>query len=210
MKKLGNVGILGDSYSAYEGYNENGRYYYGPSRQYLNGIDNVKKMWWSIVMDNTKSTLLTNSSYSGSCVCYTSYGGLILVDGSFIERMKKDLSFKQYDTIFLFGGTNDSWANSPIGKIIYDSWTEESLKSFLPAVSYMLDYLKKSQPNSRLIYIINSDLKKEIVDGIIEACKHYDVEYILLSNVEKENGHPNVLGMKTIANEVLDFIEKNF
>ncbi len=206
MKSLGNIGIIGDSYSTYEGYNENYRSYYGPSRNFLNGINCVQQIWWHIVLMETKSKLRINCSHSGSCVCYTSYGGEICKESSFIERTKVHFSKNIFDTIFLFGGTNDSWANSPIGNVKYELWNEDDLKSFLPSVCFLCDYLKKKQPQSRIIYIINSDLKDEITNGIIKVCNHYNIDFLLLHDIEKENNHPNIKGMKSIANQIIHFL----
>src|SRR5574344_1656725 len=36
------------------------------------------------------------------------------------------------DIIFIFGATNDSWANSPIGDYKYADWTRQDMYSFRP------------------------------------------------------------------------------
>ena len=38
------------------------------------------------------------------------------------------------DIILVFGGTNDSWAGSPIGEYVWADWTDEQLYSFRPAM----------------------------------------------------------------------------
>ena len=106
------------------------------------------------------------------------------------------------DIILIFGATNDSWANSPIGEFVWEDWTPEQLKSFRPALTYMLSHMVDRYPNVKLLYIINDGLKDEITSSIIEACRHYDVPYLQLKNVEKTAGHPNKRGMSRIAREV--------
>ena len=37
---------------------------------------------------------------------------------------------------------------------------------------------------------------------MLDACKHYDVDCILLGTLEKENGHPNAEGMQSIRDKI--------
>ena len=103
------------------------------------------------------------------------------------------------DVILIFGGTNDSWANAPLGSLKFSDWTEDDLKQALPAYCYMLDYYRTNAPGSRVINIVNDGLKPEITDGIVAAAKHYGMEYILLEGIDKGWGHPTVKGMQQIC-----------
>ena len=76
------------------------------------------------------------------------------------------------DTIFIFGGTNDSWIDSPIGNIKYDQITEDDIKMILPAFSALISKLKSASPNSKIIPLINCGLKPEVADGFEEICIH--------------------------------------
>ena len=104
------------------------------------------------------------------------------------------------DTMFIFGGTNDSWINAPIGELQYSDWSADDLKCVLPAFCYLLSRVKNIAEN--MIVIINSDLKNEITEGLVEACEKNGVRYVRLENVDKEKGHPTELGMKQIAEQV--------
>ena len=81
-----------------------------------------------------------NNSFSGATVCNTGYNKEDYTDRSFISRMD---NLGCPDIIFIFGGTNDSWAGSPLGEFQYSGWTKETLYCFRPAMAYMLDHMKK-------------------------------------------------------------------
>lgn len=209
MDSLGNVVILGDSYSTYIGHIPEGyACYYGPdgdpeSRR----LPTVEKTWWHLLMTETGSRLLLNCSFSGSTICNTGYDGVYCVDTSFVSRAEKYFADGTIDgqpiqTILVFGGTNDSWANSPIGTLQYAEYTAEDLKYVLPAVCYLFSYLKEHCPGARIVHIMNCDLKEEITEGIRTACETLGVEYIGLHDIEKVNGHPNERGMRRIADQI--------
>ena len=103
---------------------------------------------------------------------------------------------------FIFGATNDSWADAPLGEAKYEGVTREDRYFVLPAICDFIRLAKETAPEARIIYIINSDLKDEIVNTIIEASKRYQTEYLLLENVDKQFDHPTVLGMKQIKEQV--------
>ena len=196
------VSILGDSYSTFENFvqpKDNALWYVDHPNPAQTDVTDVTQTWWHQVIKDNNLRLVQNNSYSGSTICNTGYGGHDYSDRSFITRME---NLGSPDMIFIFGATNDSWANSPIGEFVWADWTGEQLKSFRPALTYMLSYLTKRYPNTELLYIINDGLKDEITSSIIEACKHYDVPYLQLKNISKTDGHPNIKGMKQIAGQV--------
>lgn len=208
MKSLGNVFILGDSYSTFEGViPENFAAYY-PSAEQRDSLKTVEETWWMHVINETNSHLLKNCSYSGTTVCNITYEGKYCPDTSFVSRIADWLDTGEYkpsdiDTIFVFGGTNDSWAESPIGKPKYSGRTDEDLKSFSPALCELFETLKKTCPKARIINITNTDLKEEISSVMSEICAHYSIQNIVLTKIDKDHGHPTVLGMKNIADEIL-------
>ena len=106
------------------------------------------------------------------------------------------------------GGTNDSWANSPIGQLKFSDWTEEDLASYLPACCYMLDYLRREAPQTEIVCIVNSELKPEITQGQFDACEHYGAHALLLKDIDKLWGHPSVAGMTAICEQVSAFVSK--
>ena len=205
------VAILGDSYSTFEGrIPEGNACWYFNTPQGENDVTKVSQTWWSIFCDRMNYSLVLNESWSGSTICNTGYDGKDCATWSFIARMKNVAGGrKDPDLILVFGGTNDSWAGSPIGEMKYGGWTEEDLAAYLPACCYMLDYLKKEAPKSEVVCIINNELKEEITQGMVDACGHYGVRYLLLQDIHKLWGHPSVKGMSQISAQLEDFVKAN-
>lgn len=205
MKEKNNVFIMGDSYSTYRGYIPEGYLaYYSDEREQKPIVKGVEKTWWRILARENNLNIILNDSFSGSTVCNT-VRETLTVESSFISRMdqyiaKNVFSENKVDTMFIFGGTNDSWIGAPIGSLTYSSWTAEDLKCVLPAFCYLLDRAKTVVENVGVI--INTNLKEEITKGFIEACEKNGIPYLLLENIDKENGHPTELGMRQIAEQV--------
>lgn len=212
---FGNIIIFGDSYSTFKGYipTEYPAYYHDGGDSENKDVCSVEKTWWFQLISETDSRLVLNDSWSGSTVCNTGYDNSdCSKSSSFVYRLNKYISERFFeknkiDTIFCFGGTNDSWAGSPLGEFKTESFTEEDLFSFLPAISFFLKKLCENAPDARIIYIINTELKPEISDGIIKACQYYGIEYVALDYVDKISGHPTVKGMEQIKNKILDVLE---
>lgn len=210
MKDLGKVYILGDSYSTFEncipqGYDS---WYFSVCEEKTD-VNKKEQTWWYQLLENTNSVLLLNDSFSGTTVCNTTYGGAFCPDTSFLGRMDKRLKDNFFednapDTFFVFGGTNDSWSDAPIGKIKYGEWNDEELKCVLPAFCCLLDKIKKNLEKSRIVVIINTELKEEIENGFIAACDYFGVQYIKLKKISKTSGHPNKKGMREIFEQVID------
>ena len=115
------------------------------------------------------------------------------------------LKQKDYDRqhqLSIAYGTNDAWANSPIGEYKYENWTKQELYSFRPAMAYMLNYMTNRYLNTQIIFILNSELKNEVNESVREICKHYGVKLIELHDIDKKGGHPSIAGMKAIADQL--------
>ena len=102
----------------------------------------VEQTWWGQIKEKTGATLVHNNSWSGSTIGYTGYSGDCSKTSSFICRYEKlfDSGFfneNEIDTIFVFGGTNDAWADAPLGEIKYTDIKREDLFSVLPAICYL-------------------------------------------------------------------------
>ena len=222
MVDLGNIFILGDSYSTFEGHIPEGfdAYYLasGPAYKCQKGeldegdVFQVNETWWYDLC-NENGNLLRNCSWSGTTICNTGYNQSDNSKCSFIARFDNlaeegYLEKNKVDTLFLFGGTNDSWAGSPIGELKYDDYTKEDLYSALPAFGYLMESFKKYLKGTKIYCIINTELKEEITDAYKEACKKYGVDVIELQNIDKQHGHPTILGMKQIKEQVLGYINK--
>ena len=67
--------------------------------------------------------------------------------------------------------------------------------------------LKKDNPDARIIFIGNSGIKDEILDCMRETAEKFGVEFIGLSDVDKIEGHPTILGMKQIYEQVIEKID---
>ena len=206
--KANTVSILGDSYSTFTGFIPQGNacwYFHTPQGE--NDVVRVEDTWWHRFCAASGYELKLNESWSGSTICNTGYDGVPCPTWSFIARMKNVAGGrKDPDLIIVFGGTNDSWADSPIGEMKYADWTDDDLKSYLPACCYMLDYLTKEAPKSTIVCVINSELKPEITQGQIDACAHYGVHSLLLHDIEKKWGHPSIAGMSAISDQLLAFL----
>lgn len=208
--KLGNVLIIGDSYSTYEGYVPTGYApYYTGHRGEEPDLFDVKDTWWHRVLSATESTLVQNNSWSGSTIGYTGYNNTDNShSSSFIYRFNKLLSegfftSNKIDTILVFGGTNDSWCDAPLGEMKYDGVEEGELYSVLPAICHFAKRIHESLSDIRIIFIGNSRLKPEITGALSNVCERYGFEYIALTDVEKISDHPTALGMKEISEQVL-------
>lgn len=124
-------------------------------------------------------------------------------DRSFISRVG---NLGCPDVILIFGGTNDSWAGSPIGEYKYDNWSRYDLYSFRPAMAYMLSEISDRYPNVEVYVILNDDLKDDIDNSVKEVCRHYGVDCIELKEIDKMSGHPTIKGMAQIADQVAAYI----
>ena len=208
---FGNVFILGDSYSTFYEYIPQGcAHYYGGGRGETD-VSRVDQTWWYKLIKETDSSLLLNSSYSGTTICHTGYNGSDCSHISFIARFEKLIedgffNENEVDTVFVFGGTNDSWAGSPVGELKHSDWEKEDLYSVLPAYCYLINKLKTVLPEARIVSIINTELKPEITDSFIEASKKYGIEAVVLKDISKTSGHPNILGMEQIKEQVKSII----
>lgn len=209
MKTLGNVFILGDSYSTYYKYiDDTYESYYG---EWTPTVETVDKTWWKMLLDETDSALAKNESYSGTTICYTWYGQVYNPTTSFVGRMESYVEKNGtdgIDTVIILGGTNDSWAESPVGDVQYEAWSDDDMRKCLPAFCYLLNYIKEKLPNAYILNVVNCGLKDEITNGMDEACRHYDVDCLMLHDIQKmEDGHPDGTGMVQIKNQILDFIK---
>ncbi|MDE6400053.1 MAG: SGNH/GDSL hydrolase family protein [Muribaculaceae bacterium] len=196
------VSVLGDSYSTFEGFVEpatNELWYYARPKQKQTDVNDVKQTWWHLFIKENGYRLEKNNSYSGSTVSTTGYQGNDYTARSFITRMD---NLGSPDMIIIFGATNDSWAGSPLGEFDWSGNSQGDFKSFRPALCYMLSHLKDRHPNTEIIYLINDGLKESITSSIVEACTHYGIPYVQLHDIDKTAGHPNVNGMRQIADQL--------
>ena len=206
--------ILGDSYSTFKGYIPEGFSFYYDDKE-SRGLDvrHVEETWWHKLLTATNAQLALNNSWSGSTICYTAYDKRDCShDSSFIYRFREIIKSGFFekcdvDTVILFGGTNDSWAGSPLGEIKLSNFEESDLYYAIPAVCYLIKLVRETLPEANILFVINTKIKPEIVDAIKMASEHFGVDYMQLQNIDKKNGHPTVKGMDDIYNEILAFLK---
>lgn len=191
--------ILGDSYSAYEGYVDPLSNDVWPLYDTI-GVTEVGQMWWRQLADSTGWQVEKNNSFSGSLISnmnYANYFG----PHSFLHRMD-DLG--NPDVIFIFGGTNDVWDQVPLGDFVFENWTEEQLCTFRPAVACLFSRLKSRYPKAKLFFMLDLSLDEGYVAAVHRIAQCYDVECIDLYYVEKDWAHPTIAGQTIIARQVLE------
>ena len=144
-KEIKTFSILGDYYSTFDGHIPEGNAcWYFSTPQGDNDVTCVEQTWWHQFAKDSGLELILNESYSGSTICNSGYDGADYSDRAFTTRM--------------FGGTNDSWANSPIGELQFDRWSSEDMYCCLPSCCFMLNYLTTAAPDSEIVFLINSEL----------------------------------------------------
>ena len=212
--KLGNVMIFGDSYSTYRGYiPEEYATYYADEIFKNTDVNRVEQTWWHRVVTHGGANLVMNNSWSGSTIGYTGYGGVNCSEtSSFICRFRKlkaEGFFEKntLDTIFVFGGTNDSWCGAPTGIPKYEGFTEADLFLALPAASYFLKELRDTVPSAQIAVVINTGLKPALVEVFKTACERFGLSCVELSDIDKLGGHPTILGMSQIAEQIVKTLD---
>ena len=204
--------LFGDSYTTFEGCIPEGYACWYTADRMGNDVKELDSTWWRILAAEKGYELLLNSSYSGSTIGNLGYGGEDYSDRSFVTRMKTDIVTEDGkpgrcgqipDLLLIFGGTNDSWCGEPAGELLpKERLGEADLYQGLPATCVMLDYLTKRLPKTRIVMIINSELKPEYTEGLARASEMYGVECVQLKDIHKQMGHPSKAGMRAIAEQV--------
>ena len=197
------VSILGDSYSTFSGWitpDSMETWYFGSSDDpKRTDVRKASETWWHQLIKKMGWKLERNNSWSGSTICNTGYRDENATYKSFLTRMD---NLGSPDVILIFGGTNDSWANAPIGEFMYGGWRLADLFYFRPAMAYMLDFMQERYPTATIYVISNNELKEVITQSMQTICDQYGVKMIQLQGIEKQNGHPNVKGMRQIAEQI--------
>ena len=201
------VAVLGDSYSTFEGFIPKGHpeWYRTNVNKAATDVDKVEQTWWWQVVKNGGYKLGVNDLYSGSTVCFTGYDDADFSDRSFVTRAT---NLGTPDIILVCGGTNDSWCGAKVGEYKYEGWKRADMYYFRPALAKLYTVLREHYPNVEIYFILNDCLRDDINESVDVISKHYGVPVIKLSGIDKQNGHPNVKGMKTFADQVLSALKK--
>ena len=211
--------ILGDSFSALEGYVDpetNDVYVHYPDI----GVTGPEQMWWAKVSDSTGWIIDRNNSFSGALVSnFKDFnGGSYYAPHSFIRRMD---NLGNPDIIFVFGATNDIYQRAPLGNYVYADWTEEQLCSFRPAMCYLIDGLKRQYPRAAIYVLVDMELcindtsideetREAFIESMHHVANHYHVNSIDIYGIHKAWWHPNVQGQKDIATQVIEAVLNDF
>ena len=212
------ISIFGDSYSTFEDYitpATNEPWYYwqtNPRKTKGNDVMHPDQTWWWQVIERLGARLETNNSYSGSTIGYTGY--VIPETGkhdnykprSFITRAP---NLGSPDIILVCAGTNDSWDGEELGEYKYSGFTDADLFTFRPAMAKWCLTMKELYPRQRIVFIINTDLKPDFVESMKLLLDRYGIEYLQLKKIDKQYGHPSVKGMRSMADQVVEYLRKN-
>lgn len=209
---IGNLFILGDSYSTFEGLVPEG-YNVWYHNVIINDTDvsAPEHTWWRQLIAETDARLVLNSSYSGTTVGHTGYDRADCSAISFcarLDRLAEEGFFEKnrIDTCIVFGGTNDSWSDAPLGCPQYAGWSRDDLFTVLPAVYYLAHRVRQLLPAARTVFVVNSGLKPEITAALHDACARNGLESIQISDdVSKRSRHPDRRGMTQIKDQVLGY-----
>ena len=203
-----NVMIFGDSYSTFEGYIPSGYKTYYSTTDTRTNVRSVEETWWYMLCEEKGYNLVRNDSWSGSTIGYTGYDGADTSGGSsFITRLEKLIRAgffeeNKIDTIFVFGGTNDSWANAPLGSFKLSDISKNDLYNVLPAIPYFLERLREVAPEAEIVVIINANLKGEIDDALKTSAEHFDMKCVELERLSLSSNHPTKKGMQSIKSQI--------
>ena len=173
------VSILGDSYSTFQGY-----------------IPEGNEAWYYAPVD-TSRTDVENVTQTWWWQVYSAR--------AFVTRLPR---LGSPDVIFIFGGTNDDWAGAELGEYQYENFTRSDLYTYRPALAYLFQQAKERYPNVKIFFLINDILSKELKGSTIIICNHYDIPYIEFKDIDKKLQHPTIKGMKAMAQQVLDYLNK--
>ena len=214
---INNFVIFGDSYSTHSDFIPKGylSYYYNEIEESDNPVKkmNPEETWWGRLIENEGAKLVLNDSWSGSTIGYTGYAGDCSTTSSFICRFRQLLNSgffgdNKIDTVFVFGGTNDSWSNAPLGEMKFSDWKEEELFSVLPAITYFTKILRDTLPDAHIVVIANCGIKDEIIECLRSSAERIGADFAELKDIEKKPDHPTVLGMEQIYRQVITKIKR--
>jgi hypothetical protein len=178
-----------------------------------------------------------NDSISGSTVSATTYTAKW--DNSpqdcFVERIDMLVNSGYFtnnrvDTVFMFGGTTDSWGGNALGSAKYSGWTKSDLEQVLPAYCYFISKILQNSATAKIVVVLNTyenlnnpiipTYRKDPLDyqtAIINAVKGFSdygtrIQIVALNNNEHNDPdtsigvHPTIVGMGAIKDQILNVL----
>ena len=85
---------------------------------------------------------------------------------------------------------------------MYEGHTHEDLFSVRPAIGYFIGRLRALMPNANIVVLINTGLSAGITEELRNAAEHFGCDPLLLSDIDKEDGHPTIKGMVQIKDQI--------
>ena len=220
--------MLGDSISTLERYSEpEYAAFYTHSNCIETGVFIPSDTWWGQVIESLGGQLLVNDSFSGSTVCQHPQYEIPSYACSRERTSNLDRHGCQPDVIMVFMGINDWGRGTPL-----QSKTKKDLSCFSFAYKTMLKHLKENYPAAE-IWCLNLPVStcsmwedfrfpyryggihiEEYCEAIRVCAKKTGARLIDLYGNGKpydtvDGFHPTVGGMQTLAQAVLDQLQKN-
>ena len=203
------VTVIGDSYSTWGPLQPSG--YAVAYNGVYNSVTSVEQQYWKIFINHVGGELCVLNAWSGSFLAARS------VHQSFVDQRRLN-NLGDADIVVICGGTNDAWGSDgkdrvAIGEEKYGDWTDDDLKTFFPALTYLVCEVKKRLPEADIVIVANScddyvdsgNAHKDV--GIAPAycaamktvAEHYGLCFVQCSGVEKNDNHPTVAGFATMG-----------
>lgn len=206
------VAVMGDSYSTYNGTMPSGYATYYPAGD----VNAQSKQYWAQFIAHIEGELCQNNSWSGSFLAARG------VHQSFVDsRRIETLVGSNPDIIVICGGTNDAWGSDgntrvEVGEEQYADWTDDDLKKFFPAYTYLICEIKKSLPDVEIVIVANScddyvnsgnthrdvGIPPAYCEAMEKIADHYGLCFVQCAGVEKSNYHPTAAGFATMATQL--------
>ena len=200
--KYGTFAVLGDSYSTFMGFTDplkNAQWY--PHAN--NAMASVEQTWWKLFEAESGVRLEQNNSFSGSTICTHSWNNSTDLVNSFVGRVD---NLREAGLIIVEGATNDNNAGSTLGDYVWSGFTAAHKRTFRGGTAYVIDFLQKKYPNSKVVFMLNSDLRNDINESVQAICDHYNVPVLKLKNITKIDGHPDIAGMEAINSQLMQML----
>ena len=206
------VSLLGDSITTFKGYTlfpSNGQY---PNSSDFTSV--TQTYWYQLIYDKlTNAVLEANSSHTATCVQNTVKDGY--PGYGFLNRYA-DLG--NPDIIFINGGTNDSWTYKlPVGTLDFNISTGDlDTYQFAQAYDKLVRLLMEKYPKAKIFCIIGDCVMDnqytDYAQVIRDVCGYYNIRYAEVKFSDRtantyDQVHPNVAGMKEMAEQIWDQVK---
>lgn len=221
--------ILGDSISTLEWYSTpDYAAYYNVERKLLSGVLCPADTWWGQVIEHFGGELLVNNSFAGSTVTWRPTYEIESYACSDERTASLHRDGTEPDVIMIFMGIND-WGYGTVPAPL-DKTQAEELSVFSTAYECMLEKLKKNYPQAEIWcftlpiaereggedfpYSIGGKHIEEYCAVIRDCAGRYScyvADLYCYANPYNtfDDFHPDVQGMKTLADAVIEQMEGN-